>query len=200
MRLVFLGVALLGCLNSPSGGPPPEAPVIGAADARKTATEPRVLEAALGVPFELRLGDSARLASTRLELRFDAVVEDSRCPADVTCVWAGNAHLRLTASLSGTPTVLDLHTHGGASYPRQACVGRRGEGSDDAFTMSLLSAHPEPSAGKRPERERQSRRALQEEPRTTEDDEAQGPREHDEESDHEGGSRARLTVSAGCRS
>lgn len=38
-----------------------------------------------------RTGDNGEITVT-----FDAVTEDSRCPSDVTCVWAGNAGIRLT--------------------------------------------------------------------------------------------------------
>lgn len=46
---------------------------------------------------EARLGETVRLGD--VSVRPIAVVEDSRCPADVQCVWAGR--LRLRAALSG---------------------------------------------------------------------------------------------------
>lgn len=45
----------------------------------------------------VRLGETARLGG--LSVRPVAVVEDSRCPSDVQCVWAGR--LRLRAAVSG---------------------------------------------------------------------------------------------------
>jgi hypothetical protein len=42
---------------------------------------------------ELREGQSAPLADNVM-LRFDKVALDSRCPIDVTCVWAGEAKLQ----------------------------------------------------------------------------------------------------------
>lgn len=53
------------------------------------------LEAALGDSFILRVGQSAVVSGTSLHLRFEEVLEDSRCPSDVACVWAGNARVRL---------------------------------------------------------------------------------------------------------
>ena len=41
---------------------------------------------------ELREGQSAQLADNVM-LRFEKVALDSRCPIDVTCVWAGEAKL-----------------------------------------------------------------------------------------------------------
>lgn len=46
---------------------------------------------------EVRLGGTARLGG--LTVRPIAVVEDSRCPSDVACIWAGR--LRLRAAVSG---------------------------------------------------------------------------------------------------
>jgi len=43
------------------------------------------------------LGETARLGD--VTVRPIAVIEDSRCPRDVTCVWAGR--LRLRAAVSG---------------------------------------------------------------------------------------------------
>lgn len=46
---------------------------------------------------EVRLGGTARLGD--VAVRPIAVLEDSRCPSDVDCVWAGR--LRLRAAVSG---------------------------------------------------------------------------------------------------
>jgi hypothetical protein len=67
--------------------------------------------ARLGEPFDVRVGQTAYLADTRLSIRLEGVPEDSRCPRDVVCVWAGNARVILalrdgentdSASLSST--------------------------------------------------------------------------------------------------
>lgn len=52
---------------------------------------------ALAREFELRPGESALVDGTNLRLTFVGVVEDSRCPIDAICVWAGNARIRLHA-------------------------------------------------------------------------------------------------------
>ncbi|MCI0652979.1 MAG: hypothetical protein L0Y39_00665 [Methylococcaceae bacterium] len=41
--------------------------------------------------FSLGIGQIARFGKARLVIQFKAVLEDSRCPANVVCVWAGNA-------------------------------------------------------------------------------------------------------------
>jgi hypothetical protein len=51
--------------------------------------------ARLGRAFKLRAGQQVTLKGKSLRIKFAAVEEDSRCPADVKCVWAGNAAVRL---------------------------------------------------------------------------------------------------------
>ncbi|OZC03639.1 hypothetical protein [Rubricoccus marinus] len=57
---------------------------------------PEVRASATGEPFVLAQGESVEVAGHAL--RFLDVVEDSRCPEGVTCVWEGRAKVRLSAS------------------------------------------------------------------------------------------------------
>lgn len=65
--------------------------------------------------LELPLGRSAD--NGELQVAFDAVTEDSRCPADVQCVWEGNASIRLTLSFGNETEVAVLSS---TLNPRQA--------------------------------------------------------------------------------
>lgn len=58
---------------------------------------------ALGQDFLLKLGETAEIEDIGLQLAFDEVVKDSRCPADVTCVWSGVVDVRLTAEMPPQP-------------------------------------------------------------------------------------------------
>lgn len=49
----------------------------------------------LGEEFELKFGEQASLENGKLLITFKEVLEDSRCPEGVTCVWAGNAQIVL---------------------------------------------------------------------------------------------------------
>ena len=51
----------------------------------------------LGQPFELAPGAEATVAETGLHIGFKRVLEDSRCPAQVTCIWAGRVTVELEA-------------------------------------------------------------------------------------------------------
>ena len=51
--------------------------------------------AALDEPIQLAPGQWASFKAEKLEVKFVGIDEDSRCPADVTCVWAGEVVVRL---------------------------------------------------------------------------------------------------------
>lgn len=52
---------------------------------------PAGIEANLGQEFLLPIGQEARITGENLRISFEDVIEDSRCPLNVTCVWEGRA-------------------------------------------------------------------------------------------------------------
>jgi hypothetical protein len=54
----------------------------------------------LGEEFQLRVGEQASLDNGNFHITFEEVLEDSRCPEGVTCVWAGNARIALVLNES----------------------------------------------------------------------------------------------------
>jgi hypothetical protein len=63
-------------------------------------------EAALGQEFEVRLGRQVSIEHEGLTVAFSSLVEDSRCPQDVKCVWAGNGKVLLRLSKAGKRAAL----------------------------------------------------------------------------------------------
>jgi hypothetical protein len=62
----------------------------------------------LAADFELAPGKPVRVAGTTLSLTLVSVLNDSRCPANVQCVWAGSADVTLRASGAGTDSTVLL--------------------------------------------------------------------------------------------
>jgi hypothetical protein len=63
----------------------------------------------LGQPFELKFGETAKLSDAPFKVTFDSVLEDSRCPIKVQCVWAGRVVVSLTAAVTdGSPKSFEL--------------------------------------------------------------------------------------------
>jgi len=68
-------------------------------------------EVELGKEFEIKVGDSAIITQYGVVIKFKTVEEDSRCPIDVLCVWAGNATVVLELKNSvGDTLTSDLNT------------------------------------------------------------------------------------------
>jgi hypothetical protein len=93
-------------------------------------------EVSLDRDFDLRPGDSASVSGARFVVRFVAVPEDSRCPAEVQCVWAGDATVRLhLRPEGGNEQSIELHTQ---LEPSEAAVG--------GYRIRLRLLAPLPSA------------------------------------------------------
>ena len=96
----------------------------------------------IGEEFTLNVGQESAIEGERLRLRFVSVEEDSRCPSDVACVWAGNAKLLLQVS-SGNKSAekLRLNTHGSAQGADEGKVG--------SLRVKLLKLDPYPRSNQR---------------------------------------------------
>lgn len=79
--------------------------------------EPRAYPTSeLGREYLIGFGETIHVGA--LELEFTTLAEDSRCPLNATCVWAGNARILVTATRGRTTSVLELNTYPG--YPARA--------------------------------------------------------------------------------
>jgi hypothetical protein len=91
-----------------------------------------------GREFDLAAGRTARIAGAPATVRFDQVTEDSRCPVDVTCVWEGDAIVRLQVERPDADRVtVDLHTN--AAFAREAAT--------DGYLVRLIRLAPLPREG-----------------------------------------------------
>jgi hypothetical protein len=86
------------------------------------------LEATLDEKFELRVGESAVIGHTGLAIRFEQVLEDSRCAAGTGCLWEGDAIARFVLSSAEGQATQDLHANLESARERRHGV----------FTLRLL--------------------------------------------------------------
>lgn len=89
----------------------------------------------LDQPFALRVGQRATVAGANVNLRFEEVASDSRCPSGVQCVWAGNAVVRAVLSQDRKAFGAELNT---TLEPRSVRYLD--------YTVSLVSLTPQPAA------------------------------------------------------
>ena len=55
-------------------------------------------------------GEQKVTKTGRITIKFLELVEDSRCPADVNCVWAGIAKIKIQLKRNGKSAVVELNT------------------------------------------------------------------------------------------
>ncbi len=85
----------------------------------------------------LRVGQEQSLGGIRIG--FSEVLTDSRCPVDVTCVWAGNAQLSLSVGpQAGDGPTYQLRLNTDLDPRSGTAIGIR---------VTLLSLEPAPTAG-----------------------------------------------------
>jgi hypothetical protein len=124
--LMTLVAALAACSSST------EAPL-------STDPEDAVVAGQIGQTFELRAGQTARVGTGGLLIGFRGVAQDSRCPVDVTCVWAGDAQVHVPVTIGRMAwTSLELHTN---------LEPRSGRFRD--YTVTVVGLKPEPREGQR---------------------------------------------------
>lgn len=59
----------------------------------------------------LKAGETKVVLGSRLNVKFLSVVEDSRCPEGTTCIWAGNAKIRIKVwKRNRKPVELELNS------------------------------------------------------------------------------------------
>ena len=93
----------------------------------------------LGERFELGVGESARIEPEALDVALVAVDSDSRCAVGVSCVWEGDAVVRLRVGAAGAEAqTLELHT---AARERRAASYR-------GYGVRLVGLAPRPVAGR----------------------------------------------------
>jgi hypothetical protein len=111
---------------------------IGLAGCGSDQSTPRPAGVALGSEFQLRAGESAAMTAENLQITFVKVTEDSRCPSNVQCIWAGQAKVVLTAVAAGMPRDIELTLGGGSPSAASASFG--------AYTVELRNLEPYPDA------------------------------------------------------
>ena len=84
------------------------------------------------------VGQEATISGADLRLRFTDVMEDSRCPKQVECVWTGQARIAVVAAQAqGEPTTMEFNTNPAPGQTRQTV-----EVGD--YTVELKSLDPYP--------------------------------------------------------
>ncbi len=97
-----------------------------------------------GHRVEIGLGYSVKLPDQDVRISFDRVVEDSLCPANVRCIWAGKAVIRLTVTEADTSTevLLSLEPDSPVSSPWIRVASHQTESKDLEIRLISLEQYP----------------------------------------------------------
>lgn len=93
----------------------------------------------LGDPFTVGVGQTAVMPTENLQLTFIEVLEDSRCPTQVTCFWTGQARPTIQVRLGDIELVtLEFNTNPAPDLNQQQV-------SIGDFVIELQSLDPVPA-------------------------------------------------------
>ncbi len=56
------------------------------------------MQAQTNQKFTVQINQQKTIAKNKLTIKFVSLVEDSRCPTDTNCIWAGNAKITIKVS------------------------------------------------------------------------------------------------------
>lgn len=97
------------------------------------------IEASLGKEFSLQIGQITQIDKGKLEIRFEKVLADSRCPKGVNCIWAGQVRCQLKIKDKETWTDLEI-VEPGLTNPPSLIINRE--------YKLFYHVQPYPEAGK----------------------------------------------------
>lgn len=95
------------------------------------------VSAQVGESFELGFGQEASIASENIAVKFEQVVQDSRCPSDVVCIWQGQATVGVFVQV-GNDEPQELALTIGADASPSAAFGQ--------YSVKLLGLEPYPQS------------------------------------------------------
>ncbi len=83
--------------------------------------------------LRVQINKEKRFPKNKITVRFVELVEDSRCPTDTNCIWAGNAKIKVRVSKNGRSHELTLDTNG----PKSSATA-------EGYSIKLIGLTPEP--------------------------------------------------------
>ena len=93
-------------------------------------------------PIIIMQNSAEKIPNSKITLTFRNIVEDSRCPADATCIWEGIAIVNLTAKYGNETQNFQIATRDFA--PKNALKSFEYKG----YTFTLEDVNPKPGGKK----------------------------------------------------
>lgn len=93
---------------SPSASPSPAPSATPSGSPLPSPSASSLRRVPLNEEFKMDLLETVLVADTGLQVKWQRLVSDSRCPRDVTCVWAGEAKIELQLQKGSESASLEL--------------------------------------------------------------------------------------------
>jgi len=90
----------------------------------------------LGDSIDLSISETIYNYESEISIKFDSVINDSRCPTNVTCIWEGNAAMKYSFSKYNNSISFVLNTNGGPNFKRDTVIF--------AYKIEFLNLYPYP--------------------------------------------------------
>lgn len=100
--------------------------------------DPNCLKPQLGEELSIRINRTATYCIEGFSITFEDVVNESRCPSDVTCIWAGFVQVKLELEANGKKSTVELASD-------SLVTGVPSEVVFDLFTIKLIDVTPYPA-------------------------------------------------------
>jgi hypothetical protein len=102
------------------------------------AEDSECIDTAIGEEIKIQVFETANYCSDNFSITFNAYPNESRCPTDVTCVWAGFVEVELLINEKGKKSILNLSSEPNVSgLPVQANFGD--------YSIKLIDVIPYPA-------------------------------------------------------
>ncbi len=107
-------------------------------------SSPLVQPTPTGHRVEIGLGGSVELPAKGIGISFDRVLEDSRCPTNVVCVWAGKVVVELTVTEADTSATArpSLEPGSGIESPWTRVASSQPRSEDISIRLISLELYP----------------------------------------------------------
>jgi hypothetical protein len=130
-----------GAATPAAAAPPPAATPVAVLATLPQGVPADLLAQAVGVPFELPLGEAIAVGDSGISVRLTAVAEDSRCPEDARCIWPGRAVVTVEVAVPGVEAQALTLAIPGDLTPDAPALQPLGP-----FTLRLVDLSPYPGA------------------------------------------------------
>lgn len=101
-----------------------------------SCSKKKIFQLGQSVELKMQEGASCTDCKSSLSVEFLDIMEDSRCPKNTTCIWAGKAVVKLRVNTS-KQQIFDLTINGDSKQGNTKVVG------DYSITFESLSPYPE---------------------------------------------------------